>query len=99
MVERLWPGEPFLICGAGPSLCADDLAVWRAAQPRPRLIVINNAYQLAPDADVLYAADAQWWQWQAAIADAAMPRLKFAAQRSARSAALAIRSTNSEWTS
>ena len=81
-VDRLWPGEPFLVCGAGPSLSAADLALWRQSSPRPRLIVVNNAVQLAPDADVLYAADAQWWTWNIAVADTALPALLFGAQPS-----------------
>jgi len=29
-----------------------------------RVIAINDAYRLAPWADVLYACDERWWKWQ-----------------------------------
>jgi len=35
-----------------------------ACRGRARMIVVNNAYHLAPWADVLYAADEKWWRWQ-----------------------------------
>jgi hypothetical protein len=31
---------------------------------RARVIAINSSYKLAPWADVLYAADAKWWDWE-----------------------------------
>lgn len=57
-VPRLWPGDTVVCLGGGPSLTADDV---RAVRDRARVIAVNNAYQLAPWADVLYAADAAWW--------------------------------------
>jgi hypothetical protein len=55
------------VCVAdGPSLTFVDLAQVRHARHDGRVscvIVVNNAYQLAPWADVLYAADARWWGW------------------------------------
>jgi len=29
-----------------------------------RCIIINDAYLLAPFADILYFADSHWWKWQ-----------------------------------
>lgn len=60
-VPRLCPGGTVLCIGGGPSLTAADLEL---ARPRvDAVIAINNAYQLAPWATVLYAADARWWAW------------------------------------
>ena len=28
-----------------------------------KIIAINDAYKLAPDADILYACDRKWWEW------------------------------------
>lgn len=39
---------------------ADLIREWRDGITR-RVIVINNTYQLAPWADVLYACDLRWW--------------------------------------
>lgn len=52
--------ETIVCLGTGPSLCAEDVDRCR---DRAAVIAINDAYQLAPWADVLYAPDAQWWQW------------------------------------
>ncbi len=57
-VERLWPGETVVCLGGGPSLTPADV---EAVRERARVIAVNNAYQIAPWADVLYAADAAWW--------------------------------------
>lgn len=36
----------------------------RAEDPAAvRVIAVNDAYRLAPFADLLYFADAQWWRW------------------------------------
>ncbi len=58
VVNRLWPGETFVVIATGPSLIAADVDVCRGSA---RVIVVNDAYQLAPWADVLYAADLPWW--------------------------------------
>ena len=50
-----------MVClGGGPSLAAADVAHCRG---RARVIAVNDAYRLAPWADVLYACDAKWWRW------------------------------------
>jgi len=43
---------------SGPSLTREDVQYVRG---RGRVIVVNRSYELAPWADVLYAADADWW--------------------------------------
>lgn len=54
----LWKGEPCLIIGGGPTV--DREAVWRF---KGRVIAVNNAYLLRPDADLLYFADRRWYDW------------------------------------
>lgn len=60
-VPKLWPGETFICIGSGPSLTAADVDLCRG---RARVIAVNDAYRLAPWADVLYACDEKWWRWQ-----------------------------------
>jgi len=60
-VPRLWPGETVVCVGTGPSLTQADVDACRG---RARVIVINDAYTIAPWADVLYAADEKWWTWK-----------------------------------
>jgi hypothetical protein len=59
-VARECAGETVVCVGTGPSLTAADVD---ACLGRARVIAINDAYRLAPWADVLYAADAKWWRW------------------------------------
>jgi hypothetical protein len=60
-IARDFAGETIVCLGTGPSLTAADVA---ACLGRARVIAVNDAYRLAPWADVLYAADAKWWRWQ-----------------------------------
>lgn len=53
-----WSGERCAIVASGASATPQDVAKLRA---RCRVVVVNNSYELAPWADVLYAADRQWW--------------------------------------
>lgn len=60
-VPQLCPGGTVLCIGGGPSLTVADLDL---ARPHVNAsIAINNAYQVAPWATALYAADARWWAW------------------------------------
>lgn len=59
-VPRLFPGDTFCLLGAGPSLTRQDC---ESVRGKARVIAINKSYQLAPWADVLYAADTRWWKW------------------------------------
>ena len=63
-VPRLWPGATVVCLGGGPSLTAEDVAWCRG---RARAIAVNDAYRLAPWADVLYACDAKWWRWHGGV--------------------------------
>jgi hypothetical protein len=50
-----------VVClGTGPSLTRADVDYVRG---KARVIAINDAYTLAPWADVLYACDSKWWLW------------------------------------
>jgi hypothetical protein len=54
-----WEGETVVVAASGPSLTREDLEYVKA---RARVIVINATFQLAPWADVLYAADFPFWE-------------------------------------
>jgi hypothetical protein len=64
IVPRLWPGSTVVCVGGGPSLTDADVCSVRG---KARVIAINDAYRLAPWADVLYACDAKWWRWHAGV--------------------------------
>ena len=55
-----WAGETVAILGGGPSLTQSQVDACRG---RCRVIAVNNAYQLAPWADLLYFSDEVWWLW------------------------------------
>ena len=59
-VPREWVGETAVCIASGPSLTTADVQYVR---DKARVIVVNNNYQLAPWADVLYACDGRWWRW------------------------------------
>lgn len=63
-VPKAWPGDTAAILATGPSLTADDVDYCRG---KARVIVVNDAYTLAPWADVLYACDAKWWKWHEGV--------------------------------
>lgn len=58
---RLWPGERGVILGGGPSL-ADEPALALLPKPGVRVIAINRAIEIAPWADVHFAADHNFYQ-------------------------------------
>jgi hypothetical protein len=58
-VLRAWEGETVAIFATGPSLTQEDVDRCRGF----KTIAVNDAYRLAPWADVLYFADYQWWNW------------------------------------
>lgn len=65
-VPRLFPESTIVCIGGGPSLLPADVELCRG---RARVIAINDAYRLAPWADVLYAADLKWWAHHAGVPD------------------------------
>lgn len=58
-VPREWPGEACFILAGGPSLRGFDPSVLRNF----RVFAVNNSYQIAPWADVLYFGDRRWYEW------------------------------------
>lgn len=59
IVPRLFPNSTIVCLGTGPSLTAADVDVCRG---KAVVIAINDAYRIAPWAEVLYACDAAWWK-------------------------------------
>lgn len=59
--HRLTEGGTALIVGSGPSLTQADVTYARRFVDLT--IAVNDSYLYAPDAEVLYAGDGQWWRW------------------------------------
>ncbi len=55
-----WVSRPAVIVATGPSLVAEDII--RAEQSNAFIIAVSDAYKLAPRAEVIYAADVDWWK-------------------------------------
>ena len=77
-MPRLWPGATVVIIGGGPSLAREDVEFVRG---RAKVIAINDAYKVAPWADVLYACDANWWQFYEGVPS--FRGLKYSIERNA----------------
>lgn len=58
-VPPMWEGKTVAVCASGPSMSQHVADQLRAANIPT--IVINNTFKLAPWADILYAADIEWW--------------------------------------
>lgn len=54
----MWDGQTVAILASGPSMSSAVAAKCKHL----RTIAINNTFQLAPWADMLYAADDKWWR-------------------------------------
>lgn len=67
-VRPVWKGRTAVVIAGGPSITAEDLALVEAARAadRVRVVAINDAYLVAPYADVHYAADSAWHDWHTA---------------------------------
>lgn len=67
-VLRRWPNVTVVILGGGPSLTSEQVQLVSSAHrlSRVKCIVVNDAYLLAPWADVHYAADSHWHAWHTA---------------------------------
>lgn len=59
-IPKSWPGHTCVIVGTGPSLNQQQVDY---CKDKAKVIVINNAYELAPWADHLHACDVKWWRW------------------------------------
>ena len=64
-VAREWGETTAVLLGGGPSLTVGQVEQVRAAREAGavRVIAVNDAYRLAPFADLCYFADSQWWGW------------------------------------
>lgn len=79
-IPQPWPGAPMVCLGAGPSLTREDVVY---ATERAVIVAINDAWQIAPRADVLYA-DTKWWRESLSIPSDDLPIYKFAGDVAAR---------------
>jgi hypothetical protein len=59
-----WEGETIALIGSGPT--AKKAGVDQL-QGRAKVIAINESWQLAPWADMLYACDGNWWKLHAGL--------------------------------
>jgi hypothetical protein len=48
-----------ILIATGPSLTVEDVELARSSNLP--ILVVNDAYRLVPDADLVYACDAEWW--------------------------------------
>src|SRR6056297_1168553 len=55
---RLRPQKTIVCVATGPSVTQQQVDI---ARGKGSLYVCNNAYQLAPDAELLYAVNYGWW--------------------------------------
>lgn len=64
-VVRNWPDATVVILGGGPSLTMDQVRLVEVAhkEERVKCIAVNDAYLIAPWADLHYAADSHWHKW------------------------------------
>jgi hypothetical protein len=74
--KPVWKGQTVAVLGSGPTM---SKKVADSVKHLPR-IVLNTTYQLAPDADYIYAADPPWWHRFPEVF--ACPGLKVSAQAS-----------------
>lgn len=60
-----WRGRTVVIIGSGPSLTSQQVEMVRIAHEAGEVqaVAVNDAYLLAPWADLHYAADAHWHKW------------------------------------
>lgn len=70
--------QTWTLIGGGPSLILEDVEAVRA---RTRVLAINDAYRLAPWADVLYAADEKWWSWHQGVPSFSGPKYAIESSR------------------
>lgn len=59
-VPRMWQGLTVAVLASGPSMSAEVAARIRAACIPT--VVVNTTFRLAPWAELLYAADHEWWK-------------------------------------
>lgn len=57
-IQREWEGQTCAVLASGPSMTQEVADLVKGKCPA---IAINTTYRLAPWADILYAADREWW--------------------------------------
>lgn len=64
-IPRDWPGATVVVLGGGASLTSSQVETVQAAHAAGdcKAIAINDAYRVAPWADLLYFCDNKWWEW------------------------------------
>jgi hypothetical protein len=60
-IQPTWYGEKCFIIATGPSLSKEDCDKILKFKNKFKVIAINDAYTLFPEADLLYACDEKWW--------------------------------------
>ena len=58
-IEKIWTNETVYIIGGGPSLKGFD---WNRLKGK-KVIAINRAYEVMPNADALYWTDSRFYRW------------------------------------
>jgi uncharacterized Rossmann fold enzyme len=58
-IDPIWDNETVYIVGGGPSLSDFD---WNKLKGK-KVIAINRAFQVLPEADVVYWTDSRFWKW------------------------------------
>lgn len=64
-IPRRWPGGTVACIATGASLTAADVDYVRGKVDG--VIAVNDAIDLAPWADILYACDGKWWGWRKGV--------------------------------
>ncbi len=90
IVPALWSGARAVLIAGGPSLTAEHVELCRG---RAKVLAINDAYRLAPWADMLYFCDSRWWEWHRDRA----PYRDFAGERVTLSEDVAAREPGVRW--
>lgn len=80
VVLPAWRDEAVVLIGGGTSLSMDDVELARQAHAAGELrcVAVNDAYLIAPWADVHYAADSKWHRWH--TQGVAKPKLDLTAE-------------------
>lgn len=62
----MWRNRTVAVVATGPSLTASDADLLarrrKSGTDDFRVLAVNDAYRLLPDADLLYACDEKWWR-------------------------------------
>lgn len=65
VVPRMWAGQTVVVLAGGASLKRQALRPLLSEAPNTRVVAVNDSFRLWPEADMLFAADADWWRHNA----------------------------------